>query len=240
MNLGRNLSEKLIRHSLLSELLSNLTLIVERGRRTIFPTHWYMKKVREEIKITPDNVFQSINIADDQINALGMSLIGRVVGAQLNTRCIKDALDRGVFIKFNPTTGAFQESPLHESLQQTLEDVQLLIRLDNSAGAESWDQKILTTIEAYRHGRIKSLEIPGNEMALAFAHYDRVENVFRGHLALCQVLLGLTNEIPSKRQPFTPLGEQEDRKMRSSWVSETEISQLIQHDIWPFGSKTPN
>jgi len=46
MNLGRNLSEKIIRHALLSELLSNLSLFVEGENQNLFPQHWFMKKMR--------------------------------------------------------------------------------------------------------------------------------------------------------------------------------------------------
>ena len=85
MNLGRNLSEKLIRHSLLSELLSNLTHIVGGTHPVLFPNHWYMHKVREGISIAPDDIYRNINITYEQAIPLGMSLIGRLHGDSLQT-----------------------------------------------------------------------------------------------------------------------------------------------------------
>ncbi len=142
MNLGRNLSEKLIRHSLLSELLSNLALLVERNHGTVFPTHWYMSKVREDIKMTPKDTLRKIIIKDDHATRLGVASVGNVVGKNLHTRCIEDALDRGVFFTFDPKTGMFQESPLHQSLQQTLEDIQSLRLLDPVTDGDNWGTKI--------------------------------------------------------------------------------------------------
>lgn len=238
MNLGRTLSEKLIRHSLLSELLSNLTLMVERSGTSAFPRHWYMSKARENIQLVPKNLNQNVLITDDQVISLGFSLVGRTRGENLKTRSIEDALDRGVFLTFNPTNGTLQESPLHKALQQTFRDIQTLRHLDTPTAQEKWDISIATAISARWQGRPNSLAILGYDLASALAHYDLVENVFRGHLALCQVLLGLSEELPSyQRQPLTPLGEQEEQKIHAERVSEAEISQLIQNNIWPFGTR---
>jgi|GEM_PF-1737770 len=240
MNLGRNLLEKLVRHSLLSELLSNLALMVERGRNTVSPRHRYMAKVRENIVLTAKDIYRSIDIKDEYAIALGISLIGRVKGDDLQTRCIESALDRGVFLTFDPQTSTLQESRLHQALQQTLEDIRLLRQIDGAHGVQDWDTKMVNEIGSYRHGQVPILEIPGIELACAFAHYDRTENVFGGHLALCQVLLGLFGEIPLyQRQPITPFGEEEELKMRSSHVSRPEIAKLIQNDIWPLGKRVP-
>lgn len=240
MNLGRTLSEKIIRHSLLSELLSNLAIMVARSGTSAFPQHWYMRKTRENIQIAPKDLDQDVLITDDQVISLGFSLIGRTRGENLKTRSIEDALDRGVFLTFDPTNGTPQESVLHKALQQTFEDIQTLRRLDMSSDRAKWDTNIVTAISARWQGRPNSLAILGLDLASAFQHYDLIEDVFRGHLALCQVLLGLSEELPSyHRRPLTPLGDQEQRKIRAERVSGTEISKLIQNNIWPFGNRVP-
>lgn len=239
MNLGRNLSEKLIRQSLLSELLSNLTLMVQRSGTSAFPRHRYMRKVRENIQIALEDLNRDISITDDHVISLGFSLVGRTKGENLKTRCIETALDQGVFLTFNPINGTLQESPLHKELQQIFKDIEALRKLDTPTTQGEWGMNIITAIST-RQQRPKPLKIPCMDLASALAHYDMIENIFRGHLALCQVLLGLIEELPSyQRQPLTPFGEQEEKKLYAERVSETEISKLILNDVWPFGSRVP-
>jgi len=240
MNLGRTLSEKIIRHSLLSELLSNLSNMVLRSGTSAFPRHRYMHKTRESIQIAPKDLKQNVLITDDQVISLTFSLVGRTRGENLKTRCIEDALDRGVFLTFDPTSGTPQESVLHKALQQTFEDIQALRYFDMPTDQEEWDINILNAISARWRGRPNSLAILGFNLISAFRHYDLMEDIFQGHLALCQVLLGLSEEFSSyHRRPLTPLGEQERQKIRAEKVSGIEISKLIQNKIWPFGNKVP-
>ena len=155
-------------------------------------------------------------------------------------RSIEDILDRGVFLTFNPTNGTPQSTVLHETLQQTSEDIQALRHLDEATNQEEWDVNILAAVRARWRGRPNSLAILGSDLASAFRHYDLMEDIFQGHLALCQVLLGLSEEFPSyHRRPVTPLDEQEQRKIRAEIVSGIEIAKLIQNTIWPFGNRIP-
>jgi len=240
MNLGRTLSEKIIRHSLLSELLSNLSTMVERSGTSAYPRHRYMHKTRESIQIAPKDLTQNVLITDDQVVSLAFSLVGRTRGEDLKTRSIEDALERGVFLTFNPTNGTLQESVLHKALQQTFEDIQALRYLDRTTDQEKWDINTLTAISTRWRGRPNSLAILGFNLASAFRHYDLMEDIFQEHLAFCQLLLGFSEEFPSYyRRPLTPLGEQEQRKIRAQIVSGIEISKLIQNNIWPFGNRVP-
>jgi len=240
MNLGRNLAEKIIRHSLLSELLSNLSKMVHRSGTSAYARHRYMAKTRSDIPITPDDLSHNTSITEKQMISLALSLTHRTRGEDLKTRSIEDALDRGVFITFNSANGAPQESTLHKTLRQTLEDIKDLHRLDRPSDQYSWDIKILAAISARRRGPLASLEIVGWDLATAFRHYDLMENMFQGHVALCQVLLGLSEEFPSyHRRPITPLGEQEQQKLHAEAASGIEISRLIQNNIWPFGNRVP-
>lgn len=196
MNLGRNLSEKLIRHSLLSELLSNLTHIVGGTNTVLFPKHWYMRKVREGISMAPDDIYRNINITDEQSISLGMSLIGRLEGASLQTRCIEDAIDRGVFLTFNPATSVLEVTSIHKLLHQIITDINSLRRRDMPTTEGNWSENIVKAIYEFRHKHIPSLQIRGIDLSFAFAHYDTTEDIYQGHLALCKVLLGVSDVLP--------------------------------------------
>ena len=240
LNLGRTLSETLIRHSLVSELASNLTLMAARTSGIVFPRHRYMSRMRQEISITPQELGKRIILSDDHVISLVFALVGRTRGKDLRTKAIEESLDRGVFLRFNPASGTLEESPLHEALRQTFEDVIALRQLDTPTTHPEWDSKILTDISSRWRGRPHSFEVMGHDVAYALSHYDRVENVFSGHFALCKVLLGLSEELQSyQRRPVTPLGEREEQKLRAERVSAAEIALLIQNDIWPFGTRIP-
>ncbi len=212
MNLGRNLSEKLIRHSLLSELLSNLTHIVGGTHPVLFPTHWYMRKVREGISITPDDIYGNIDITDEQATPLGMSLISRLRGDSLQTRCMEGAVDKGVFLTFNPATSVLEETSIHELLHQIITDINSLRRRDISTTEGNWSENIMQAIYDFTHKHTSSLQIRGIDLSFAFVHYDNTEDIYQGHLALCKVLLGVSDVLPPyQRQPPTPFGEKMEK-----------------------------
>jgi hypothetical protein len=240
LNLGRNLSEKLTRHSLVSELLLNLSLMVNRTGNDAFPHHRYMRKVREEVSITPKELEQHIVLSDDHVVSLVFALVGRTRGKDLCTKAIEESLDRGVFLTFNLASGALEESPMHQALRQLFTDIQALCQLDAPTADPEWHSQILRHIKTVWRGRPYSLEMVGYDLAFALAHYNRAENVFNGHVALCKVLLGLSAELQQyQRQPITPLGELEEERLRAENLSAAEIALLIQNDIWPFGNRIP-
>lgn len=238
LNLGRTLSETLIRHALASELASNLAAMVRRHGTYASPHHLYMAKMREEISISPSNLSQTIVLCDDHVISLILALVGRAEAKDMRTRVIEESMDRGIFLTFNPTTGLLEESPVHEALKQILEDVQALRELDDSPAQPQWDRQLLTDIKLRWGGRPHSLEVGVYNLVLALKHFDYVENVFNDHLALCKFLLGTRQELESyDRRPLTPLGEKEAQKIRAERVSPAEVVHLIQNDIWPLGPR---
>ena len=235
MNLGRDFSEKLIRHSLLSELLSNLTHMVGGKNTVLFPTHWYMTSVRKGIEITHDDIYKEFNITDDQSIRLGMSLVTRMKGANLQTRCMEDAIDKGVFLAFNPATILLEETPIHELLNQTAVDINNLRKHDIQT---DWADTVVKAIYEFRHKHTTSLKIRGIDLTFAFAYYDTTEDIFQEHLALCKYLLGVSDVLPQyERSPLTPLGKEMEERLREEQVSGAQISALIQKNIQPFGEK---
>ena len=235
MNLGRDLPEKLIRHSLLSELLSNLTHIVGGENAVLFPKHRYMTSVRNGIELTPDDMYGEINITDDQSIRLGMSLVTRMEGASLQTRCMEDAIDKGVFLAFNPATNLLEETPIHRLLNQTVVDIDNLRKRDIRT---DWADVVVKAIYEFRHKHTALLRIRCMDLAFAFAYYDTTEDIFQGHLALCKYLLGVSDVLPQyERRPLTPFGEKMEEGLRKEKVSGVQISELIQKNIQPFGEK---
>lgn len=241
MNLGRNLSETLIRHSLLSELTSNLALMSERQGTTAFPTHRHMARARDQIQF-PENLDALITISEDEARSLGYSITVKAMAENLKTRAIEDAFNNGLFLKFNPADGALQELPAHQALRETLDGIQALKNRGTSTGPIKWDENIAIAISQRNQTRPNSLELSSADLALAFVYHNRLENLFRTHLALCQLLLGLTKEKelpPFDRLPISPLGNEMEKQIHAERVSGAEISRLIKNNISPFGSRAP-
>jgi len=240
LNLGRTISETLIRHSLLSDLAFNLSKMVSNIGGSPFPYHWCMTKMRNETSITPQVLGQTIVLSDDQVISLVLALVGRTRGNNLRTKAIEESLNQGVFLTFNPAKAILEESQIYKALQQTCEDIQELCLLDSPSAFPGWDSELLTDIKTRWKGRPHSLEVNSYYLASTLSHYDRITNIFNGHVALCKVLLGMTEELESyKRQPVTPLGEQEEQKIHAERVSVAEVTLLIQNNVWPFGTRVP-
>jgi len=149
---------------------------------------------------------------------------------------MEDAIDRGVFLTFNPATSVLEETSIHELLHQIITDINSLRRHDMPTTAGNWCENIMKEIYEFTHKHIPSLQIRGIDLSFAFAHYDTTEDIYQGHLALCKVLLGVSDVLPPyQRRPLTPLGKEMDKKLRAEQVSGAQIATLIQNNLHPFG-----
>jgi hypothetical protein len=239
LNIGRNLSETLTRHSLVYELASNLRCMVYRNGSSVFPRHLSMSKIREEIPIKPQDIGGETILPPVHVSSLAMALLGRIQARQLHTRIMEDAVAHGVFLTFNPSSSALEESAIQKSIRQILDDVAALNRLDTPPN-QNWDSNLLKCIERRLPGTERPLKVANVDLIAALAHYDRAANLFDGQLALCKVLLGVSERLePHERHPVTPLGEEMNQKMRAELVSEEEILHLVEHQVCPFGPKIP-
>ncbi len=82
--------------------------------------------------------------------------------------------------------------------------------------------------------------VKGWDLASAFSYFDRVENIYNGHVAVCKVLIGISEELESYQlTPITPVGEEEELKIRSHDISTEEIAHLLKNAISPFGKRVP-
>ena len=237
LNLGRNLTETLTRHSLVSELTSNLTNMLERSRHNAYPHHLPMWRERKEIQLTVKQLGQRIRLSSNQGVHLALALTGRIYGSNLRTKVIEEAFNAGIFLEFNAVDGTFQESVVHQGLRQTLEDINRLCQVDNPRSSSEWDMQLLQAIRNVNINRLEYFEVSGEDLATAFGYYGRVEDVFNDHVALCRFLLGRDEEFKlPQRQPLTPLGEREEQKIQAERVSAAEVEQLIRNDVWPLGT----
>ena len=240
LNLGRSLSETLARHSLLSELVSNLSIMVRRIGTGARVRHTNITKMRSEISLDPKGLFQPLVLSDEHVLSLALMLVGRISGKNLSTTAIEDSVGRGIFLVFNPPDGTLEESPIHLELSKMLKDMKSLRELDTSTVLPQWDLDLLKEIESKWAGIRGSLAVNCLSVASAFKYYDLMESVFSRHLALCRLLLGVTEDLEfCIDQPLTPLGERQEQKIRAEIVTAEEVIHLVQNDVWPLGTRFP-
>ena len=241
LNLGRTVPETLLRHSLLSELLLNLSMMVQRFGNAAIPHHDYMNRTRQKISsISPDDYFGKKMILDDSDSiSLASALINRARGSELRTKAIEEALSQGMFLTFDPLTNKIQESVASKELRRVRDDISYLINLDRTLSDDlPWDLRLLSTIVVHRQRSSGKLEVQVSDVASALTYYDRITDIFNGHVALCKILLGVTKECPSYiRQPQTIFGEKEMLRLQAERVSAEEIARLLENNIWPFGDR---
>jgi len=239
LGLGRTFSESLLRNSLLDELLSNLTHMVKRARTSAFPHHFYLSKIREEIKVLPKELEKTISLSGDSVSRLIFALVGRTTSNELSIARIEEAIRQGIFLKYNTATASFEETKVHKALKQILTDIEGLRRLDEfKIDKTRWDYNILDAAMPKRRGPENILVTKGWDLACAFGYYDRVENIYNGHIAICKVLIGISEELePYQLTPITPVGEKMEQSIRSEKISAEEIATLFKNDISPFGKR---
>jgi hypothetical protein len=235
LNLGRDLSETLTRHSLGAELTRNIARIVHRHGRTVFPHHYVLTPIRKEIPVTPTEMAERVKIPRRQFTGLAMALIPRTSASELRSTMLEEAIASGVFLKFDAVTGALDETSIHRALVQALDDVESLRRLD------TLDQEFLNVSTTVRDALVRNLnhcEVNTHDLTIILAYYDRLENILNGHIALCQVFLGVVEELPTfKRTPLTPHGAEVVQGICAEQVSATEVQHLIRSNVFPLGTR---
>lgn len=235
LNLGRNLSDTIARRTLLSELTRNLGVLVKRHESSAFPRHWWMTTLRKATSLTPDSVDRSIKIESEHFARLINALIDKPPAGDIHTGAIEQAVRAGTFLVYDPATATITESPVHQELIRTLDDIERLRKLENLG---DWAGALLGTVSRALGSNQSDCYAEGRHLTVAFAFYDRLEDIFKGHIVLCKVLLGLTEALTEyERRPVTPLGEAEEQNLRAEEVSPAEVAQLIRNEIWPFGTR---
>lgn len=243
LNLGRNLAETLTRHSLVWELTYNLTKMVQRFGSSAFPRHYIMSEIPQNISIAPPKPDQLMNLSNVQASHLLHYSVIRISGTDLRTSVMEETVEHGVFLKYNPTSKTFDESKIHKALQQTIEDIRDIRRLDSLPYRHEWDQNLLRDVKIRTAQNLgQAVQVKVIDVVYAISHYNRTENLYNEHVALCKVLLNADEDTvleTYQRLPVTPFGKEEEKRIRAERVSTAEIIHLIQNSIHPFGTRPP-
>lgn len=79
-------------------------------------------------------------------------------------------------------------------------------------------------------------EVRTRDLAVSFSIFDQLENLFNGHVAICNALTtGKHDPTPYEKSPLTSLGDVENARMRAEQLSSAEVQHLITNEIFPSG-----
>lgn len=236
LNIGKNVRETLIRHTLVAELSGNLARMSMRLRHAAYPIHGNMTTVVQQLNLSPTNLSGTVEISAEQRTRLTLAMPGIVRGADIVMDVTREAVNQGIFLEFNPSNGSFEESTIHRELANSLEYVSQLGRLDEPFDSTGWAGRLSLQLSSPPHSGPCSVQ--HHDLAMAFGYYNRVSNVYNSHLALCKVFLGVAEEVPSyEHRPLTGYGDDEEHNIRRKQVSALEVQQLITNDVFPLGSR---
>ena len=228
LNLGRNFAESLVRRSVLTELTRNLAQMVTREGTVASVKHFALNSISDEFDFQQLPHAGTVDVTDSQLMLLVMGTLGRVTASTLENDAIRNAVIGGVFLDYAANEGTLVETKTHQVLAQVLDDLSALAVSDR----ETWDKRILTLVS----NRVSVFDLKG---ALSFG--ARAESLFNQMLTACWLLTGSPHsELPIKRLATTPMGPEEDLKIRREQVKGWEVEHLLMRDIYPFGARVPS
>jgi len=238
LNLGRNLWESFVRYALVSELTANLALMTERFRTTAIPPHRYMTRFRSAYSnLGSDDLEGDLAISENERWILGRALLQGLHVGGLGADSIKQAVIGGVFLSFDLTANTPTETPMHQALNQLLVDIEAFHRLESYYG-DGLRNLISDLTPPPRGGIPGTFMIRKHDLMCGLSYYDRMENLFKGHVAICDALIsGVPDPTPFARTALTPIGDEESTRIRAETVSSTEIQHLITNHVFPFGDR---
>jgi len=239
LNLGRNLWESFVRHAIISELTANLSLVTSRLGTTAVPRHRTMQSVRgNHADMGPDALSGNLDIGDQDRKRLVLALFPGYPVARLSNDALMQAINGGVFLTIDSATGKLSETVMHKELVQAMNSVELLREFESSFGEN------MTRLTADLLASSDDAHVPSKwtvrryDLMIAFRFYDWMDDLFNGHLAICDALIhGQPEPATYQRSPVTPIGDNESARILAERVSAPEIEHLITNNIFPFGSR---
>ena len=223
-----------LRRSLVSELSRNLSRLVTRYEDSALQRHVGIGRVRESLNIgQPQDPMRKIPLSRDDRDDIIMGTALASVGARLATTAMEEAVGSGAFVEVG-IDGEVRTTEVHTSLETLLEDIERLRTRSSSSVGGPWDEGLVKELSVAE--RVGGYEASWYYLLQMFGYYDRIEDVFSGHVLVLRLLLNAERpDRPRTRRPTTPLGPEMEEAIRSDTVTPDEVVRLVRDGIEPFG-----
>ena len=231
LNLGRNFAESLTIHSLAYELADNLTRMGNRHHGTMWLDHTMLRRLEADRPVTVDDLDRQLAFEGRQRTQLVIGLFSMSTGHILRTVALNNAIEGGAFLEFDPVAGEPRASSLHVLLRQLREDIDSFHSTDRR---ETVKEAFLSAPENLDQPVVLS----GHQVAFAYQLAAIAEDVCNGLTAAYRALTDGTR-VPGEfqRNPQTPLGSEENRRLAAERLTVEQVGRLVQNRIHPFGDR---
>ena len=183
------------------------------------PGHRYISLVMKDIALSVDDLAKPVYISEEQTAQLVSGFAGNIRFDEVKTDAMKSILDSDLA----PDTMA--DGHVGEAIGRLIEDVGHLRRLELVGATGDWRIEL---------GNPGARTVAGGHLATAYQYHNTMENIFNGHVAILQWLLGTKFFAPA-REPPTPLKDVEQAVAEERLTSH-EILALVREGRYPFWS----
>jgi|GEM_PF-5681667 len=183
-----------------------------------------------------NKILENTALSSSHANRLMMGILPRMTRDSFLIRALQEAVDRGTLIKIEPASGEIVETDESRLLALLVADIKSLEPYEAGTGSD-WGQKLFL---AKQHQRVPGRDVmfPTDALALAFAYYNTLENIFQAMTALLGFLAGINDGVGTvERRDRTPFGNEMAVGIRAEQVTPEEVVRLVQARIAPFGER---
>lgn len=216
-----------ILENLRHELEFNLRLALTKLKGKPFYLHWYLDKLREDVKLSGDEVTTNRRLTHTQIKrAVMFAATGTVPPESFLRIALDEAIVSGSLLDFDPEHDRYVASPLLKALYQLREQLDLYrSRYLSSGDRERWFSYWLNVKDRPDSG----LSVPAVDLVHLFGLHDSQHNVVRLLVGILRQLYGHSSAMDVVLRPATPLMD-EEQQMQAETVSEDELRAWLEGD----------
>lgn len=209
------------------ELEFNLRLTLTKHEGKPFYRHWWLDKLREEVRLSPDELKSERWLTHTQIkHAMVYATTATVPPESFAGTALEEALVSGALLDFDPGHDRYVLSPLLKGLYELRENLHSYrSRYLDSEDSQRWVSYWFTVKDQPTSG----LLIPVLDLLRLFGLHDCQHNIVRLLVGILRYLYDHAETIEAMPRPTTPLAGEEE-KIKAERVSEEELGVWLQKD----------
>jgi len=235
LRVDTNLERRLAQRNLLDELLYNISLFVTRSEHDVIHNNYsFATREREQVKISSEDVPGVTRISAKILGRLGTLVFSRPRRV-LRHGCVRDAISKGLFLTYDPSSQGLQPTVEHEALVALYDDILGFEEYRGYRGFDDIDQYFIQVGRAANQGKLGSeTEVDSEKLALLIGLHDRMDDVFKGLVEMALWLVQSVDSPEVSRRPLSPI-EGMSEQTQAETVSLGELRWALEHRVFPFG-----
>jgi hypothetical protein len=220
-----------ILENLRHELERNLRITMMRQRGRPFYHHLWIDRLRDEVKIHPDQLKDQVVLTKKQLQDMAIYVLTGIFQPEgLARAAVDDGILSSALLDYDRGQDRFVPSPLLEALYQLREELGVYEMRYKGVSEERF--KWTGRYSRVRDSRSDREAVPVWELASVYALHDSQHNIVRLTMGILRHLYGHTKGVDVMLRPVTPIVGMEE-EIRAERVSEEQLRQwLIEDDAF--------